>query len=316
MYISTPRSHLVLHWYADEVTLLIDVSHAVFTSLEPEENIVKFRAVNPRRTKGSLIVSFNLFGTSFMIINSHFEGSTRLAVATWPYISFNLAGHSAEGRVSRRMNFQNTITKSTMSGKFSQWAHPHLFVDLSLSHAAVSHSSESLARVPSVDSVPRAVIGTAHECPALFYLSPCSISDKSKAFDCVLWAGDMNFRVDSSYEDVVKHCEKENYHDILLKDEFRLLQKNHREQFLCTSPLILLTDCLGDPYGEFKEAEIKFPPTYKFDLRTDDDVYAKHRTPSYTVSDASTLNEEQQRMNSRISWRMVPLYLGSYSLSR
>lgn len=42
--------------------------------IEPVENIIKFRAVNPRRTKGSLIISFNLFGTSFMIINSHFEG--------------------------------------------------------------------------------------------------------------------------------------------------------------------------------------------------------------------------------------------------
>jgi hypothetical protein len=36
-------------------------------------------------------------------------------------------------------------------------------------------------------------------------------------------------------------------------------------------------------YSEFKEADIKFAPTYKFDLRSDDDIYAKHRTPSYTV---------------------------------
>lgn len=30
--------------------------------------------MNPVRTKGSVIITFNLFGTSFMIINSHFEG--------------------------------------------------------------------------------------------------------------------------------------------------------------------------------------------------------------------------------------------------
>jgi hypothetical protein len=34
---------------------------------------------------------------------------------------------------------------------------------------------------------------------------------------------------------------------------------------------------------DFKEADINFPPTYKFDLRSTDDTYAKHRTPSYTV---------------------------------
>ena len=41
---------------------------------EPEEDIIKYRAVGPVRTKASLAITFNLFGTSFMIINSHFEG--------------------------------------------------------------------------------------------------------------------------------------------------------------------------------------------------------------------------------------------------
>jgi hypothetical protein len=157
-----------------------------------------------------------------------------------------------------------------------------------------------LARVPSVDSVPRAVIGTACVRPSLSHLSRCSISDKSKACDCVLWAGDMNFRVDLTYDEVLKYSEKENYHEILLKDEFLMLQKSHSEKLLCTSSLILLTESLDDSFAEFKEAEIKFPPTYKFDLRTDDDVYAKHRTPSYTVSDAAvSLNDDLQRINSR-----------------
>lgn len=50
---------------------------------------------------------------------------------------------------------------------------------------------------------------------------------------------------------------------------------------------------LGDLYAEFKEADIHFPPTYKFELRADGDVYAKHRTPSYTVSEISVkINEK------------------------
>jgi len=48
-------------------------------ALEPEEDIIKFRAMGPVRTKGSLVVTFNLFGTSFMIINSHFEGWIKLS---------------------------------------------------------------------------------------------------------------------------------------------------------------------------------------------------------------------------------------------
>jgi len=39
---------------------------------------------------------------------------------------------------------------------------------------------------------------------------------------------------------------------------------------------------IADTYGNFKEGDIGFPPTYKFDLR-DGNTYAKHRTPSYTV---------------------------------
>ena len=49
----------------------------------------------------------------------------------------------------------------------------------------------------------------------------------------------------------------------------------------------------GDLYAEFKEADIHFPPTYKFDLRVDEDVYAKHRTPSYTVREVVTNSERE-----------------------
>ena len=46
--------------------------------VEPEQDFIKFRAMNPIRTKGSVIITFNLFGTSFMIINSHFEGLLKI----------------------------------------------------------------------------------------------------------------------------------------------------------------------------------------------------------------------------------------------
>lgn len=50
---------------------------------------------------------------------------------------------------------------------------------------------------------------------------------------------------------------------------------------LQTSPTLFAA--LDDAYASFKEADIAFPPTYKYDLRSDD-AYAKHRVPAYTVS--------------------------------
>jgi hypothetical protein len=47
----------------------------------------------------------------------------------------------------------------------------------------------------------------------------------TKSCDCVLWAGDMNFRVDMSHQEVLGLCTESNYDQILLKDEFRTLQK-------------------------------------------------------------------------------------------
>jgi len=49
--------------------------------------------------------------------------------------------------------------------------------------------------------------------------------DITKSCDYVFWAGDLNFRIDMTHQEVLDYCEKLNYNDILLKDEFRILQK-------------------------------------------------------------------------------------------
>ncbi len=53
-----------------------------------------------------------------------------------------------------------------------------------------------------------------------------------------------------------------------------------KQYFLFLNSSFIFTD---DPYSEFKEAAINFPPTYKFDLRSNGDTYNKYRIPSYTV---------------------------------
>ena len=79
-------------------------SFRIPTVAEPVEHIVKFRAVNPRRTKGSLIINFNLFGTSFMIMNSHFEGKGQCEVSEVTVVRLS----SFSGPSARR-SFQSTI---------------------------------------------------------------------------------------------------------------------------------------------------------------------------------------------------------------
>ncbi|CAF0803144.1 unnamed protein product [Rotaria sordida] len=194
---------------------------------EPEEDIIKFRAVGPVRTKGSLVITFNLFGTSFMIINSHFE-----------------AGHGSEGRTNRRLNFHNTTTKLSIPHEFIQRTFKSMKRTASAVESSIPPSLESTA---SIDSTSRAAV------------------DITKSCDCVLWAGDMNFRIDMPHDQVLELCKERNFREILLKDEFRIAQMKN-----------------NDLYANFKEADIDFAPTYKFDLRYDDDTYAKHRTPSYT----------------------------------
>jgi hypothetical protein len=91
----------------------------------------------------------------------------------------------------------------------------------------------------------------------------------------------MNFRVTMPHQEVLDCCKESKFNQILANDEFRVLHAKTGMKKIRIDPSKLSGD-LGDVYSNFKEADITFPPTYKFDLR-DVDTYAKHRIPSYTV---------------------------------
>jgi hypothetical protein len=120
--------------------------------------------------------------------------------------------------------------------------------------------------------------------------------DVTKSCDCVLWAGDMNFRIDMSHKEVLEHYNERNFSELLLKDEFRMLQtrKGKSNVFF----LFIFYYSIDDPYAEFKEGVIDFAPTYKFDLHSNDDTYDKHRIPSYTVR-IKTENRNDKKLNTR-----------------
>uniref|UniRef100_UPI00398F4C3F phosphatidylinositol polyphosphate 5-phosphatase type IV isoform X1 n=1 Tax=Pristiophorus japonicus TaxID=55135 RepID=UPI00398F4C3F len=92
--------------------------------------------------------------------------------------------------------------------------------------------------------------------------------DVTTRFDDVFWFGDFNFRLDvkrAVIDELLHSNAEDNLSSILHYDE---LTKKLQE---------------GSIFKGFKEAEINFPPTYKFDIGCDVyDSSAKCRTPSYT----------------------------------
>ena len=88
--------------------------------------------------------------------------------------------------------------------------------------------------------------------------------DFSEKFDVVLFAGDLNFRIEQSREVIVRQVGngKQNLLDF---DQLNFLMEQ------------------GLIFRGYKEENIRFRPTYKYDPGTSDfDSSSKQRTPSYT----------------------------------
>ncbi|XP_012550986.1 inositol polyphosphate 5-phosphatase K isoform X2 [Bombyx mori] len=89
--------------------------------------------------------------------------------------------------------------------------------------------------------------------------------------DYVFWIGDLNFRTDHptgsspTSEEIVAKLQK------VEKDKYAALLKHDQ--------LLAVMDA-GEAFSEFSEADIKFPPTYKFVIGGDD--YDLKRKPSWT----------------------------------
>lgn len=80
-------------------------------------------------------------------------------------------------------------------------------------------------------------------------------------FSYVFWIGDLNFRTDhptgnsptsTEIVDSLQKVEKDKYANVLQHDQ-----------------LLAVMDS-GDAFSEFSEADIKFPPTYKYNIGTDE----------------------------------------------
>lgn len=81
----------------------------------------------------------------------------------------------------------------------------------------------------------------------------------------LFWCGDFNYRVDMD-KDEIKECVKRNDFETILQHDQLRKQKEEKNVF-----------------KDFEEGEIRFPPTYKYDLFSDDyDTSEKCRAPAWT----------------------------------
>lgn len=72
-------------------------------------------------------------------------------------------------------------------------------------------------------------------------------------FSQIYWLGDLNYRITDMDVNLVKsYIEKENYKAII---EYDQLKQQHKK---------------GNVFVNYKEGEINFRPTYKYDTGTDD----------------------------------------------
>ncbi|KAG4066227.1 hypothetical protein HA402_000451 [Bradysia odoriphaga] len=96
--------------------------------------------------------------------------------------------------------------------------------------------------------------------------------DVTQNFDCVYWSGDLNFRLGEPREKVLKWIETTKFP----------LPAHLPNGYMHTDQLKSVLSN-GAAFKDFKEANITFPPTYKYDPGTQQfDTSSKQRAPAYT----------------------------------
>ena len=183
---------------ADRQTLTQTVSYSssprdlIWYCSIPEDDGFSTRPGAQFKTKGAVAVSFLLFGTSFLFVNSH------------------LTAHQE--------NVRDRV--------------------------------KDLRKISAMLALPK-VLPLKKKC------------DMFESYDCVFWAGDLNFRLETSRQEVIRDMQEGI--SVLETDQLAWLMNK------------------GTIFKGFKESNIAFKPTYKYDPGTDNfDTSSKQRIPSYT----------------------------------
>ena len=91
--------------------------------------------------------------------------------------------------------------------------------------------------------------------------SKFSSFDLPLRFDHLFWMGDLNYRLDCEYREVLERIKVSDYSGLMKYDQLKS-QQTH-----------------GNVFYDFKEGEINFPPSYRYKRGSRDDyVYIKYKT--------------------------------------
>lgn len=75
--------------------------------------------------------------------------------------------------------------------------------------------------------------------------------------DVLIWFGDFNYRIDVSYDQALKWISEKRYDKLLIRDQLRIEMTS------------------GRTFPGMREADISFPPTYKFDRGTQGELFIR-----------------------------------------
>ena len=148
-------------------------------------------------------------------------------------------------------------TKGAIATAFMLFGTSFLFVNSHLT----AHTENTKDRIKDVKKI-NAMLNLPKDTKNM-PLRNAKAKDISDRFDTTFWSGDLNFRLEQSREVVLREV-KEGV-SVLDFDQLNYLRQE------------------GFIFKGFRESEIQFSPTYKYDVGTNSfDTSSKQRTPSYT----------------------------------
>jgi hypothetical protein len=111
-------------------------------------------------------------------------------------------------------------------------------------------------------------------------------------FDIIFWMGDLNYRIDLQYNEVIELIKENKITTLLENDQLKKFQK------------------IGLIFEDFQEGEIKFNPTFKLNQETRDYETKKMRVPSYCDRILFKNNNESNQLI-QVDYKSLPLVQSS-----
>ncbi|XP_022643533.1 72 kDa inositol polyphosphate 5-phosphatase-like [Varroa destructor] len=161
-------------------------------------------------------------------------------------------------------------TKGAVCSSFSFFGTSMLFINSHLT----AHENKQHNRIADYEKIIRALFRQA--------VPPSKVAPVAPSrYDAIFWFGDLNFRLDTSSETVLRFLAERDFKSLLRFDQLNKV----------------IAD--GDAFSGFHEGEISFAPTFKYEINSN--MYDRNtvRVPSYTDR-ILYMNREGQALTVRL----------------